>query len=95
MMLNDIRNHMRVAKSRGESRTKVDSARSMPRKPRKFKPGSELVQITFLVDATTAHEIDTYAARLAAEDPDATVSRTVALKKIVRAGLKALNESKP
>ena len=92
MMVNDIHNHMRVTKTIQVKEGGLDLSRSMPRKPRKFKPGSGFVQITFLVDSTTAHEIDGYAEQMTKEDPMRPASRTDALRKIMRAGLNALTK---
>jgi hypothetical protein len=87
MVLNDIRHHMRMDKTVEHHQAAVQSSRSMPRKPKKIKPGSGLVQLTFLVDASIAGEIDDYAARLTADDPMRPASRTDALRKLIRAGL--------
>jgi hypothetical protein len=62
----------------------------VPRPPKKVKPGSGLVRITFMLDADMAHAIDEEADRLTTEDETGRgFNRTDALRVVIRDGLKA------
>lgn len=48
---------------------KIPSGRHMARRPKKIKPGTETVHISFLLDADIAARIDAEAERRTKEDP--------------------------
>lgn len=67
---------------------------SMGRKPRKIKVG-ENVHVSFILDATTAGDVDAEAAHMAETDPlGRAVTRTDALRVLIREAL-AARRAKP
>lgn len=61
---------------------------SVPRPPKKLKPGPHLVRITFMLEADLVRQVDEVAARLTAEDESRRgFTRTDALRVIIRNGL--------
>lgn len=67
----------------------------MPRPPKKVKPGTGLVNFSFLLDAELAHEVDSVAEQMRKEDPlQRAVTRTDALRALIRTGIAAYRRGK-
>ena len=68
------------------------ASRGVARRPNKIKADTEVVHITFLLDADTARQIETERERRNAGDPDGrSWTRTDVIKSLLR---KALGDSK-
>jgi len=84
--------YMEHVSARNVSAGKADQVASapVPRRPTKIKPGaSGTVHLSFMVEAELVRSIDEETERMKAEDPyDRAVSRTDAVRSLLRDGLK-------